>query len=71
MNSVSPYPKPHKAIASTTQKYPVVKQGIKIAKTRVTLLGVCFVAEGPIRRNTFGTLTQSRSYQSKSFGVHF
>jgi hypothetical protein len=35
------------------------------------LLGVCFVAEGPIRRNTFGKLTQNRSYQSKSFGVHF
>jgi hypothetical protein len=35
------------------------------------LLGVCFVAEGPIRRNTFGILTQSRSYQSESFGVHF
>jgi hypothetical protein len=26
------------------------------------LLGVCFVAEGPIRRNTFGRLTQSWSY---------
>jgi hypothetical protein len=36
MNNVSPYPKPHKAIASTTQKYSVVKQGIKIAKTGVT-----------------------------------
>jgi hypothetical protein len=36
MNNVPPYPKPHKAIASTTQKYSVVKQGIKIAKTRVT-----------------------------------
>ena len=35
------------------------------------LLGVCFVAEGPIRRNTFGRLTQSQSCQSKSFGVHF
>jgi hypothetical protein len=35
------------------------------------LLGVCFVAEGPIRRNTFGRLTQSRSYQSESFGIHF
>jgi hypothetical protein len=35
------------------------------------LLGVCFVAEGPMRRNTFGRLTQSRSYQSKSFEVHF
>ena len=35
------------------------------------LLGVCFVAEGPIRRNTFGRLTQSRSYQSESFGVYF
>jgi hypothetical protein len=34
------------------------------------LLGVCFVAEGPIRRNTFGRLTQkqSRSYRSESFG---
>ena len=36
MNSVSPYQKPHKAIASTTQKYLVAKQGIKIAKTRIT-----------------------------------
>ena len=36
MNSVSPYPKPHKAIARTTQKYSVEKQGIKIAKTGVT-----------------------------------
>jgi hypothetical protein len=36
MNNVSPYPKPHKAIASTTQKYSVVKQGIMIAKTGVT-----------------------------------
>jgi hypothetical protein len=35
------------------------------------LLGVCFVAEGPIRRNTFGRLTQSRSYQSEGFRVHF
>jgi hypothetical protein len=36
MNSVSPYPKPQSAIASTTQKYLVAKQGIKIAKTGVT-----------------------------------
>ena len=36
-----------------------------------TLLGICFVVEGPIRRNTFGRLVQSRSYQSKRFGVHF
>jgi hypothetical protein len=35
------------------------------------LLGVCFVAEGPIRRNTFGRLTQSRSYQSEGFKVYF
>jgi hypothetical protein len=35
------------------------------------LLGVCFIAEGPIRRNTFGRLTQRRSYQSESFEVHF
>jgi hypothetical protein len=35
------------------------------------LLGACFVAEGPIRRNTFEKLTQSRSYQSESFGVHY
>jgi hypothetical protein len=34
-------------------------------------LGVCFVAEGPIRRNTFERWTQSRSYQSESFGVYF
>jgi hypothetical protein len=35
------------------------------------LLGICFIAEGPIRINAFGRLTQSRSYQSESFGVHF
>jgi hypothetical protein len=37
------------------------------------LLGVCFVAEGPIRRNTFerSTQKQSRSYQSESFGAYF
>jgi hypothetical protein len=34
-------------------------------------VGVYFVAEGPIRRNTFRRLTQSRSYQSEGFGVHF
>ena len=32
MNSVSPYPNPHKAIAGTTQKYFSGKQGIKIDK---------------------------------------
>jgi hypothetical protein len=36
MNSVSPYPNPHKAIAGTTQKYFSGKQGIKITKTEVT-----------------------------------
>jgi hypothetical protein len=36
MNKVSPYPNPHKAIASTTQKYFSGEQGIKIAKTGVT-----------------------------------
>jgi hypothetical protein len=36
MNNVSPYSKPNKAIASTTQKFSVVKQGIKIAKIGVT-----------------------------------
>jgi hypothetical protein len=35
------------------------------------MLGAYFVAEGPIRRNTFGRLAQSRSYQSKGFRVHF
>jgi hypothetical protein len=35
------------------------------------LLGVCFVAEGPIRRNTFGRQAQSRSYQLEGFRVHF
>jgi hypothetical protein len=36
-------------------------------------LGVCFVAEGPIRINTFGRSTQkqSRSYQSGSFVAYF
>jgi hypothetical protein len=35
------------------------------------LLGVCFVAEGPIRINTFGRSTQkqSRSYHPGSFGI--
>jgi hypothetical protein len=35
------------------------------------LLGVCFVAEGPVRRNTFGRSTQkqSRSYHPESFGI--
>ena len=36
MNSVSPYPNPHKAIEGTTQKYFNGKQGIKITKPRVT-----------------------------------
>jgi hypothetical protein len=36
MNNVFPYPKPHKAIASTIQKYFSGKKGIKIAKTGVT-----------------------------------
>jgi hypothetical protein len=38
-----------------------------------TLLGVCFVAEGPIRINTFGRSTQkqSQSYQSESFVAYF
>jgi hypothetical protein len=36
MNSVSPYPNPHKAIAGTTQKYFSGEQGIKITKTGVT-----------------------------------
>ena len=37
MNKVSSYPNPHKAIAGTTpKKYFGGKQGIKIAKTRVT-----------------------------------
>jgi hypothetical protein len=36
-------------------------------------LGVCFVAEGPVRRNTFGRLKQERcrNYQSGSFIVYF
>ena len=36
MNNVSPYPNPHKAIADTIQKNFRGKEGIKIAKTRVT-----------------------------------
>jgi hypothetical protein len=37
------------------------------------LLGVCFVAEGPVRRNTFGRPEQEqcRSYQSVSFVAYF
>jgi hypothetical protein len=37
-----------------------------------TMLGVCFVAEGPMRRNTFGRSKQKRcrSYQSGSFVAH-
>jgi hypothetical protein len=35
------------------------------------LLGACFVAEGPVRRNTFerSTQKQSRSYHPGSFGI--
>jgi hypothetical protein len=35
------------------------------------MLGVCFVAEGPVRINTFGRSTQkqSRSYHPGSFGI--
>jgi hypothetical protein len=35
------------------------------------VLGVCFVAEGPIKRNTFGRSTQkqNRSYHPGSFGI--
>ena len=42
-------------------------------KSKWSLLGVCFVAEGPIRRNTFerSTQKQSRSYQSESFVAYF
>jgi hypothetical protein len=36
MNSVSPYPNPHKAIAGTTQKNFRGKQGMKITNTGVT-----------------------------------
>jgi hypothetical protein len=37
------------------------------------LLGVCFFAEGPVRRNTFGRPKQEqcRSYQSGSFVAYF
>ena len=35
MSSVSPYPNPHKAIASTTQKYSRGEQGIEVIKTGV------------------------------------
>jgi hypothetical protein len=37
------------------------------------LLGVCFVAEGPVRRNIFGRQEQEqcRSYQSGSFVIYF
>jgi hypothetical protein len=35
------------------------------------LLGVCFIAEGPVRRNTFGRSTQKqrRSYHPGSFDI--
>jgi hypothetical protein len=39
--------------------------------TKGLLLGVCFVVEGPVRRNTFGRSTQKqrRSYHPGSFGI--
>jgi hypothetical protein len=39
--------------------------------TKGLLLGVCFIAEGPVRRNTFGRSTrkQRRSYHPGSFGI--
>jgi hypothetical protein len=35
------------------------------------LLGVCFIAEGPVKTNTIGRSTQkqSRSYHLESFGI--
>ena len=44
-----------------------------IGTVKGLLLGVCFVAEGPVRRNTFGRLKQERcrNYQSGSFIVYF
>jgi hypothetical protein len=38
---------------------------------KALLLGVCFVTEGPVRRNTFGRSTQKqhRSYHLGSFGI--
>jgi hypothetical protein len=45
--------------------------GVLFSQRKSILLGVCFVAEGPVRRNTFGRSTQkqSRSYYPGSFGI--
>jgi hypothetical protein len=45
--------------------------GLKQAPRAWYVLGVCFVAEGPIRINTFGRSPQkqSRSYHPRSFGI--
>jgi hypothetical protein len=54
--------------------YVIVNLFNKINKKEtLVVLGVCFVAEGPIRINTFGRSTQkqSQSYQSESFVVYF
>jgi hypothetical protein len=42
-----------------------------VAEKGTDLLGVCFVAEGPVRRNTFGRSTQkqSRSYHPGGFDI--
>jgi hypothetical protein len=42
-----------------------------VAWLLIVLLGVCFDAEGPVRRNTFGRSTQKqrRSYYPESFGI--
>jgi hypothetical protein len=41
------------------------------AKIYLFMLGVCFITEGPVRRNTFGRSTQKqrRSYHPGSFGI--
>jgi hypothetical protein len=48
----------------------IIKENLH-QKTEKYMLGVCFVAEGPVRRNTFGRSTQkqSRSYHMGSFGI--
>jgi hypothetical protein len=44
-----------------------------LARRATFLLGVCFVVEGLVRRNTFGRPEQEqcRSYQSGSFVAYF
>jgi hypothetical protein len=58
-------------IAFVNKALGIKNQGLSTYEKEYLVLGVCFVVEGPVRRNTFGRSTQkqSRSYHPGSFGI--